>query len=181
VSAFGRIRTFWAVPTYRFAMSFLIYLAVIAIAFPVLRNALGELIHASEVATAHIVYYFMALFSSEVRVGPEAIVRYGGFSVTIIEECTGVYEALILSAALLAYPTRWRNTLLGFAIGIPMIYVMNVVRIIALIIVGRYSNRWFDFMHVYFWQVTMIAMIATVWMAWLWWVVRDETDPVPAG
>jgi len=147
----------------------------------VLRGALAGFIHASEVGTAHIVYAVLAPFSSAARVGPEAIVRFGSFSVTIIEECTGVYEMLILGAALLAYPTRWRNTLLGFAIGIPMIYVMNVARIVALLIIGRYSSNWFDFMHVYFWQVTMIVMIASAWMAWLWWVVRDETDPAPAG
>ena len=62
-----------------------------------------------------------------------------------------------------------------------MIYVMNVARIVALLVVGRYSDYWFDFMHLYFWQVTMIVMIASAWMAWLWWVVRDETDPAPAG
>ena len=146
-----------------------------------LREQLGDLIHASEVGTAHVVYHVMALFSSDVRVGPEAIVRYGNFSVTIIEECTGVYEALILGAALLAYPTRWRNTWIGLAIGIPMIYVMNVARIIVLLIVGQYSNDWFEFMHVYFWQVTMIAMIASAWMAWLWWVVRDDAHPAPTG
>jgi len=162
-------------------VSFLLYLGVIATAFPALRGALGEFIQASEVGTAHVVYHVMAPFSSEVRVGPGAIVRFGGFSVTIIEECTGVYEALILGAALLAYPTRWRNTFVGFVIGIPMIYGMNVARIAVLLVVGRYSDQWFDFMHVYFWQVTMIAMIASAWMAWLWWVVRDETDPAPAG
>ena len=181
LSAASRIRAFWAVPTYRFAASFLLYLGVIAAAFPIARGELGDLIHASEVATAHVVYHVMALFSSDVQVGPKAIVRFGSFSVTIIEECTGVYEALILGAALLAYPTRWRNTLIGLAIGIPMIYAMNVARIIVLLIVGQYSGDWFEFMHVYFWQVTMIAMIASAWMAWLWWVVRDDADPAPAG
>ena len=119
----------------------------------------------------------LAVFSEQTRLVGERVVSFGGFSVTIIEECTGIYEALILSAALLAYPTAWRHTALGFAIGMPLIYLMNVTRIAVLLIVGRYSHDWFEFMHVYFWQVTMIAMVASAWLAWLWWVVRDEADP----
>ena len=173
----ARVAEFWRVPTYRFATSFLLYLGAIALAFPFLRIRLAALFHLSEAWTAEIVFALLALFSDQARLVGDTIVSLGGFSVTIIEECTGIYEALILAAALLAYPTRWRHTLIGFALGMPLIYAMNVVRIAVLLVVGGYSQRWFDFMHLYFWQVTMIAMVAAAWLAWLWWVVRDEADP----
>ena len=65
----------------------------------------------------------------------------------------------ILGAALLAFPTTWGKTAIGFLIGFPLIYAMNVARIVMLLVVGRYSPRFFEFSHVYFWQVTMIAMV----------------------
>ncbi|MBW2267798.1 MAG: exosortase H [Deltaproteobacteria bacterium] len=173
----GRLLAWWRVPTYRFAGSFLLYLGAIALAFPFLRIRLAALFYMANVVTAEIVHGLLSLFTSNTRIAGETIVSLAGFSVTIIEECTGIYEALILAAALLAYPTAWRHTLVGFALGIPMIYAMNVLRIAMLLVTGGYSQRWFDFMHLYFWQVTMIAMVATAWLAWLWWVVRDETDP----
>ena len=173
----GRLRGWWEVPTYRFAGSFLLYLAALALAFPALRIRLAASFHLLEAFTARVVHGLLALFSDQTRLSGDTIVSLGSFSVTIIEECTGVYEALILAAALLAYPTRWRHTLVGFALGMPLIYAMNVLRIAVLLVVGGQSQRWFDFMHLYFWQVTMIAMVASAWLAWLWWVVRDEADP----
>ncbi len=70
--------------------------------------------------------------------------------------------------------TEFSAGLSGTVWGWPSAFPLMVAM---LLVTGRYSQRWFDFMHLYFWQVTMIAMVATAWLAWLWWVVRDETDP----
>lgn len=175
------LRTLWSVPTYRFAASFLLYLAAVAMVFPSLRLRYAALFHMAEGGTAQLVYALLSLFSDATRLSADTVVSLGSFSVTIIEECTGIYEGLILGAALLAYPTVWRNTALGFALGMPLIYGMNLVRIAVLLVAGRHSAGWFEFMHVYFWQVTMIAMVASAWLAWLSWVVRDEADPAAAA
>ena len=128
-------------------------------------------------ATATIEYYFLSLFSSEARLNGK-LVWFGNFVVKIIDECTGIYEMLIFSAAVLAFPTGWRDKGLGILMGCPMIYLFNLLRIAMLIVVGRFWPSAFDFMHVYFWQATMIVMITTVWLIWITKVVRrDETAP----
>ncbi len=86
-------------------------------------------------------------------------------------------DRVLIGMSVARQQAAWRHTLVGFALGMPLIYAMNLIRIAVLLVVGGYSQRWFDFMHLYFWQVTMIAMVAAAWLAWLWWVVRDETDP----
>jgi hypothetical protein len=45
-----------------------------------------------------------------------------------------------------------------------------------LILVGRYYAPAFDFMHLYFWQATMIVWITLVWLLWIMKVVRDDED-----
>ena len=80
-------------------------------------------------------------------------------------------------AALLAFPTTWTKALLGFLIGFPMIYAMNILRICLLLVAGRYMGESFDLIHVYFWQVTMIAMVASTWLFWVVWVVRRDYGP----
>jgi exosortase H (IPTLxxWG-CTERM-specific) len=169
----GRLRAFWSVPTYRFAVLFLVLLSGLALAYPALRLRYGKSFAAFEELTARIVYELVRRVSSEARLDG-SIVFLGPFPVAVIDECTGVYEAVLLGAALLAFPTRWTNTALGFLLGFPAIYLMNVARIAMLLFVGRYLPRIFDFMHVYFWQVTMIAMVASVWLAWVLWVVRSD-------
>jgi exosortase/archaeosortase family protein len=58
--------------------------------------------------------------------------------------------------------------------GIPLLYLFNVVRIIVLILVGKFWPSIFDFMHIYFWQATLILMITSVWLLWIFKVVRDD-------
>ena len=170
----------WSVPTYRFAILFLSMLVGIALAYPALRLRLGHQFRAAEIFTAKVVYQLASLFSSEAELPEDGIVYLGRFPVAIIDECTGVYEAVLLGAALLAFPTSWGKTAVGFLLGLPLIYALNVLRIVMLLFVGRYFPHAFDFMHIYFWQVTMIAMVAGTWLLWVLWVVRDgsgSSDP----
>jgi archaeosortase B (VPXXXP-CTERM-specific) len=170
----GRLRAWWAVPTYRFAVVFLGLLTGMAFAYPALRLHFGGAFQAGENFTSRLVYAIVSRISPDASLKEPNLVFLGPYPVAIIDECTGVYEAVLLSAALLAFPTAWSRTLIGLAIGLPLIYAMNLMRIIGLLFVGRYFSRSFEFMHLYFWQVTMIAMVATVWLGWVLWVVRDD-------
>ena len=125
-------------------------------------------------ATAAIEYAVLALFTEQASLSG-TVVHFGEFGVRIIGECTGLFEMAIYMACVLAFPTSWRKKGLGLLFGIPAIYAFNVVRILCLLIVGRYANSSFEFFHLYFWQGTLILMIASVWMLWIYLVVRDET------
>jgi len=170
----GRLRALWEVPTYRFAVLFLAFLVSIALLYSGVRLRFGSYFGVTETVTAKAVYLLMSCFTSEVKLEDETIIFFGPFPIQIIEECSGIYEALLLGAALLAFPTRWYKTVLGFVIGFPLIYAMNIVRIAMLLVIGRYFPHSFEFLHLYFWQGTMIAMVASTWLIWVLWVVRGD-------
>jgi exosortase H (IPTLxxWG-CTERM-specific) len=163
------------VPTYRFAVLFLAFLVSIALVYSGLRLRYGSYFGVTETVTAEVVYRVMSWFSSEVELTRGTTIFYGPFPIEIIEECSGIYEALLLGAALLAFPTTWYKTVLGFAIGFPLIYAMNIARIAVLLVIGRYSPQYFDFLHLYLWQGTMILMVASTWLLWILWVVRGDS------
>ena len=50
-----------------------------------------------------------------------------------------------------------------------------VTTIMVLIMVGHVYPAGFDFMHLYFWQATLIIMITSVWALWIFQVVIRET------
>ena len=102
------------------------------------------------------------------------VVSFKGFAVHIIEECTGVYEIMIFAAAVLAFPTEWLKKWVGLGLGIPILYSFNVIRIAVLMLVGKYAPEYFDFMHLYFWQATLILMITSVWLLWITQVVNRD-------
>jgi exosortase H (IPTLxxWG-CTERM-specific) len=176
VATRGLLRAVWGNPVHRFALGFAACLAVLGFGYPPLRLHFYPVFAALERGTARLEWLLMSLFSSDVTLSKN-VISYGGFGVKIVEECTGVYEALIFAAAILAYPTRWRHKLIGLAAGFPAIYLFNLIRIASLLVIGRHDRALFDFLHLYFWQGTLILLVASCWLAWLFLVVRREEAP----
>ena len=175
---FARLRELWANRALRFVVLFLVYLVIAALAYPELRERHRPVLEALMRGTASLEYWIFDWFTDDLALN-NTVVVVRGFSVKIIEECTGVYEAVIFAAAVLSFPTTWRKKLIGFAFGIPMIYAFNAIRITVLIVVGRSFPALFDFMHLYFWQATLIAMITSVWAIWIFKVVLREESGRP--
>lgn len=93
----------------------------------------------------------------------------GGFAVDVTEACSGVVPTAIYSAAVLAYPASWGARGIGLALGVVVIHGLNVLRVIALFLVGLFANSYFHYTHVYFAQaVVIVAAVAT----WLYWAQR---------
>jgi archaeosortase B (VPXXXP-CTERM-specific) len=167
------IRRQWANRICRFVSFFLFNLGALALLYPILWRQAPGFGESLTTATAAIDYWLISLFTSEVqRTG--TLLSLGTFSVEIIGECTGIFEALIFTAAVVAFPTRWRKKWIGLLLGIPLIYGFNVLRILMLLVVGRYQPSMFHFFHIYFWQATLILMITSLWLLWIYMVVRDE-------
>ncbi len=176
----ARIKATWNNPAYRFVMLFLPYLAIVSVGYPAFVTRYNPVIQWFIHLTAKLEYWCFYPFTSSISVEGKLVV-FSGFAVKIIDECTGIYEMLIFSAAVLAFPTSWGKKLVGLLMGNPLIYLFNVLRIAMLIVVGRYYPSAFDFMHLYFWQATMIVMITSVWLLWIIKVVRSDENPPPAS
>ena len=160
-------------PVVRFVVTFLVLLVLISVGFSQLFTRFHDQILWLMEDTAAISGGVLSLFSEQVYYSG-VFVTYKGFSVEIIDECTGMFEMLIYLAAVFSFSTTVRKKLIGVAIGIPAIFVFNVVRIIILLLAGASSFRMFNFMHLYFWQVTLIIMISTIWIGWLYLVVYRD-------
>jgi exosortase H (IPTLxxWG-CTERM-specific) len=168
------IRRPLANPTWRFLVLFAVYLGAAGTLLPIGIKTFPEINQLLIRATATIEYALLAPFTDQAAL-KNTYITFGTFGVEIISECTGLFEMAIYAACVLAFPTSWRNRGLGLLFGIPAIYAFNLLRIICLLVVGRYAHSSFDFFHLYFWQGTLILMITSVWMLWLYLVVRDET------
>ncbi|SYZ74300.1 conserved membrane hypothetical protein [Candidatus Zixiibacteriota bacterium] len=163
-------------PAIKFILKFLILLILVGILYSQFITSYHEQTLWMMNATAAIAGKSLSIFSSGVSI-QDARVTYRGFQVEIIDECTGFFEALIFVAAVLAFAAPIKKKILGIALGVPAIYILNIIRIIFLLLAGSVSQRLFDFMHLYFWQGTLILMISAVWIAWIYLVVYNEKKP----
>jgi len=164
-------------PVVRFIILFLLGLSVVGALYAHVTASYHDRLAPLMKATASICGLILSVFSDDVWY-QGAQCAFDGFMVEIIDECTGLLEMVIYLAAVLSFATTIRKKLLGLLIGLPAIYLFNVVRITLLIVVGAYWPAAFNFMHLYFWQGTLIIMIGSVWVGWLYLVVYREKKPV---
>jgi archaeosortase B (VPXXXP-CTERM-specific) len=167
----GSLRRVLPNPAHRFVARFALLLAALAIAYPLATRRWFFAIEALTAATARVHHHTLRALGAETSLDGN-LVQLGGFGVRIIEECTGIFEALIFAAAVLAFPASPARKAIGIALGVPLLYVVNVLRILALLGVGRAWPALFDFVHLYFWQATLILLITSVWLLWIFQVVR---------
>jgi len=114
------------------------------------------------------------LMGMEVLVKGE-MVSGEGFSVKVIPECTAVFSLGLYLCFLLAYPASLRKRLLGVAVGVPLIWSANLLRLILVFIAGSYDRLHLDVVHVYAGQVFNVCMVFVSCSAWL----RYTTDREP--
>ena len=98
------------------------------------------------------------------------------FSVNIYHGCNGVLATSIYLSAVLGFPSTWREKALGFAVGIPAIQIINMVRILSLYYIGIYWPNFFELAHGYVWQSIVILLSMVIWIFW-----AERFVQVPAG
>ena len=143
----------------------------------------AELTH--PVQTAIVVPWttFLAKMSAAIlTVFDDTVISYGkvlqhsvsGLGVSIEAGCNGIEAALILTAAVLAYPATWPMRLAGIGLGFLAIQAANVLRVITLFYLVEHSEPMFKFAHLYLWQALIMLDVLIVWLLWVRQVARHE-------
>ena len=89
------------------------------------------------------------------------------FRVSIENECNGAWAHLILLASVLAYPASIRAKLVGLFVMQPLLFALNIVRIVTLYLIGLYDISLFRAAHVYVWQFLIIGCALALFLAWV--------------
>jgi exosortase/archaeosortase family protein len=87
---------------------------------------------------------------------------------TIIGECTAYYPISIFIAAVVAFPTPWLRRLVGVVVGVPVMLLINQVRLVSLCYIDRVvSASAFDIIHIVIWQSLIIFLTVLLWVLWV--------------
>ncbi len=86
-------------------------------------------------------------------------------------DCTGWKSMLCFFALVFAtLGVTLKKRLLGLAIGIPLIYAGNLIRIVIVVLAERsYGPEAAVVIHDWLWQVGLITLVIALWFAWLKW------------
>jgi exosortase/archaeosortase family protein len=78
-----------------------------------------------------------------------------------------VEAVCLLLAGVLAFPTTWRARLIGLAVGIPLIQLINVGRLVGLYYAGVFLPSVIDELHIYVAQAIVIFLSTAILIYWL--------------
>lgn len=88
-------------------------------------------------------------------------------SLEIVRGCDGSGLLFILTAAMLAFPGKWKLRILGALIAIVMTYVFNSMRILLLYYVVAYQSQWFTLVHSFLAPTFLIVIATLFFSAWI--------------
>ena len=94
------------------------------------------------------------------------IIRYGSFAVDVKNGCNGLEAAIILAAAVVAFPATLRQRLTGLAVGFLVIEVLNLVRVVSLFWLGVHRPAVFELFHAAVWQTALILVAVSLFVFW---------------
>src|SRR4029077_47102 len=141
--------------------------------------ALGPAWPAFERATALLVVGSARLVGISARADSGASGAFDdrGFRFVIADGCTGLSLVLIYVAAVLAFPATSRQRLSGLRVGVPVLFGLNLFRLVFLGWVGARNRSLFETLHLVWFQLFFIAAVGAMWFAWAW-RIRGDTGAV---
>ncbi len=86
-------------------------------------------------------------------------VLFADRAVVIIDECTGIYAAILLTSFIVAFPKPWKAKIRAELLALVFIAVVNVGRLVALGLLMVHTPEFAEFAHDYLWQVVWGAAL----------------------
>lgn len=99
-----------------------------------------------------------------------------GFAVSIEPGCNGIEAAIMLIAAVVAFPATIRQKISAITIGFFAIQVANILRIISLFYLGQWNMDVFQWAHLYLWPVLIMVDVLAVFLIWLRVINKSNDD-----
>ena len=90
----------------------------------------------------------------------------GRFPLSIVLDCAALDVQAIYASAVAAFPVPWRERVVGGVGGIVGLWVLNILRIVALYFIGLVAPRWFHTMDEEVFQLVMVLGACGFFAVW---------------
>jgi exosortase H (IPTLxxWG-CTERM-specific) len=150
----------------RFLSLFVAIFGIFYFIFGIMRGVRMGIIKPYTVLLAKAVTFIINLFGAAATAS-DAVVQSPQFTLSIAMGCDGVEATCLFLAGVLAFPTSWRARLIGLAAGIPLIQLINVIRLVGLYYAGIFLPSMIEELHIYVAQAIVIFLSTAILIYWL--------------
>lgn len=152
---------------FHFVMTLMIF--AVAVYFLYRDEVLSGLLAPLTTLTVDTTYLLLNGLRVEASREASVIFHPDGFAYEIYYRCTGILPVATYAVAVVAYPAFWRQKLLGLVVGVPLLFALNLTRLVHLFIIGVNTPEIFDFAHAYIWRGFMVLGVLGSWLVWEKW------------
>jgi exosortase/archaeosortase family protein len=96
------------------------------------------------------------------------------FAVSIKGGCDGVEATALFLTAILVFPLAFRWKWPGIAVGLVVLFLLNLARIAGLYLAGIYWPAAFEFLHLHGGVVAFTLVAILLWMLWINWALSRK-------
>ncbi len=125
---------------------------------------------------ASVSTWLVRLFDASIVRKENQIISHGPILMVTLQ-CTAVFAMGLFCSAVIAFPCGWRARLLGVAIGLLGVAVINIVRISGLVLIAQHRPSFFHFAHLVLMQGFLISCVAPMWLLWAAWTTKRMKAP----
>ena len=97
------------------------------------------------------------------------------FALQIIPECTPLFMVGLFLCFIVFSPATVRQKASGLLMGIPALYLGNLVRLVAIFIAGQHDRRLFEVVHAFWGQVYAVFLVLLSFVLWLKSLHKEES------
>ncbi|UCF06336.1 MAG: archaeosortase/exosortase family protein [bacterium] len=158
-----------------FFVLFLLLVSVFFIAYVLARSHAPGVGIAINTFTAKAVVFTCRILGLNVR-RDWFDIEMGGGSFRIVFECTGFFVAFLFLSCVLAFPANLKKKGIGLAIGLPVIFIVNIFRVITIMLVDIWKPQYTHAVHMYLWNISFIIIVVVLFQIWVDGVVKKAAD-----
>ena len=104
------------------------------------------------------------------------VVSVRGFALQIIPECTPLFMVGLFLCLIVFSPATIRQKGSGLLMGIPVLYLGNLVRLLAIFMAGQHDRGLFEVVHAFWGQIYTIFLVLLSFILWLKWIDKKESQ-----
>ncbi len=136
------------------------------------ENEVPQWIAIKNAVAAHIVkdaaWMSEHIFRIDVIYNSRNILQEGRAGIFLADHCIGVAAAIVFTIFIVIYQGSWKNKIWFIPMGIYLIFLINSVRLAALVYVQKYySAAFFQLAHT---EVFLVMIYGLIFLLIVWWV-----------
>ena len=143
-----------------------IYIGIIALYYVFISIDDNPVFDAYINFTSYLSGIIIRIFDNSVVINQQ-IISGKTFNIILAFGCEGSEPIAVFAAGVLAYPSNIKSKLKGIGIGLPALYILNLIRIALLYSIGLFFPTAFDLFHTTLFPILFILIALIFWMLWI--------------